>query len=135
MTRRFYLSTRMDRSEEGARISRALKARGWECTFDWTSLQDSESTDLSMLAQTEIEGIRQADVVVVFLPGGFGTHAEIGAAIALGKPVILHSPSQAVLETPYPCVFHYHPKVRLIVSKEVDVESVLAALPASQFPD
>jgi Nucleoside 2-deoxyribosyltransferase len=129
MARRFYLSTKKDRSADGAATLHALTERGWQCTFDWTAFQESGAANLPTLAQAEIEGIRQADILIVLLPGGFGTHVEIGAALALEKPVILHTPSRAVLETPYPCAFHYHPGVRLIVSSEVDVESIIAALP------
>lgn len=129
MTGRFYLSTRKDRSEEGACVSRALVDRGWECTFDWTSLNDSTTRDFPRIAGLEIGGVRQADVVIVLLPGGFGTHVEIGAAIALEKTIILHSPSQAILDTPYPCVFHYHRLVKILVSEQIDIEAVLNALP------
>jgi hypothetical protein len=64
----------------------------------------------------------------VLLPGGFGTHVEIGAALALGKPVILHSPDQKTLETPYPCVFHHNPGVKLLLSEIIDVDAVLACM-------
>jgi hypothetical protein len=30
--------------------------------------------------------VRDADVLIVLLPGGYGTHVEIGAALALEKP-------------------------------------------------
>jgi nucleoside 2-deoxyribosyltransferase len=83
-----------------------------------------------MLAGLEIDGIRNADVLIALLPGGFGTHVEIGAALAFGKPIIIHSPNQTVLETPYPCVFHYHPLVRLIVSGCMDIDAVLSFLPS-----
>jgi hypothetical protein len=129
MARRFYLSTRKDRSDEGACLSNALQTRGWECTYEWTTLKGIGPAEYSAVAQAEIDGIRQADVVIVLLPGGFGTHAEIGAALAFRKPIILHSPNRAVLEAPYPCVFHYHPMVKLIVSPEINVESIVAALP------
>ncbi len=128
MCRKFYLSTKKDRGEESALIANALKNLGWVCTFDWTALKDVSPSEYPAVANSEIEGIRQADVVLVLLPGGYGTHAEIGAALALGKPVIIHSPNRQVLETPYPCVFHYHPKVKLIVSAEVDIDAILASL-------
>jgi hypothetical protein len=71
---------------------------------------------------------QNSDVLIVLLPGGFGTHVEIGAALALGKCVILHSPDQKTLETPYPCVFHYHPSVKLIVSETLDPDTILRSL-------
>ena len=70
--------------------------------------------------------MRRADVLIVLLPGGYGTHVEIGAALALSKPVILHAPDRKTLETPYPCVFHYHPGVKLFVSEVLDLDAVLA---------
>jgi hypothetical protein len=80
------------------------------------------------VARQELDAIKNADVLIVLLPGGYGTHVEIGAALALGKPVILHSPDRETLNKPYPCVFHYHPGVKLIVSEVVDPEAILASL-------
>ena len=76
----------------------------------------------------EMAAVREADVLVVLLPGGYGTHVEIGAALALGKPVILHAPDRKTLDAPYPCVFHYHPRVKLLVSEVLDVDEVLACM-------
>ena len=62
------------------------------------------------------------------LPGGYGTHVEIGAALALGKPVILHAPDFNTLETPYRCIFHYHPGVKLLVSETLDINELVACM-------
>jgi hypothetical protein len=129
MSKRFYLSTRKDRGAEGAALTKALKDIGWECSFDWTALQDTSADQYPEIAQAEIAGVREADVLLVLLPGGYGTHAEIGAALALGKPIIIHAPNQQILDTPYPCVFHYHPGVRILISEVLDVEAVLAYMP------
>jgi len=66
--------------------------------------------------------------VIALLPGGRGTHVEIGAALALDKPVILYAPDRKTLDTPYPCPFHYHPAVKLLVSEVLVVDTVLACL-------
>ena len=130
MPKRFYLATKKDRSEQAAPLLAALKAKGWERTFTW-SAQDGGSTEgYGEIASAEIAAVREADVLIVLLPGGYGTHVEIGAALALGKPVILHAPDRKTLETPYPCVFHYHPGVKLLVSETVDAEAILALVSA-----
>jgi nucleoside 2-deoxyribosyltransferase-like protein len=129
MAKRYYLSTRKDRSSQAAPILEALKARGWERTFVWKDEGGSSPDGYAEAALAELEGVREADVLIVLLPGGFGTHVEIGAALALGKPVILHAPDQKTLETPYLCIFHYHPSVKLLVSEPVDIDAVLACLP------
>lgn len=128
MPRRFYLSTRKDRSVQAGLVLEALKAHGWERTFDWTD-QDYGPEGYADTALAELAGVRDADVLIVLLPGGHGTHVEIGAALALGKPVIIHAPDRKTLETPYPCVFHYHPGVKLLVSEVPDVNAVLACMP------
>jgi hypothetical protein len=128
MPGRFYLSTRMDRLHEGKALSDALVEHGWSCTFNWTALGRFASDQFPNVAQAEVEGIREADVLIALLPGGFGTHVEIGVALALGKTIILHAQTQEVLETPYPCVFHYHPAIRILISKALDVNAFLSQL-------
>jgi nucleoside 2-deoxyribosyltransferase len=128
MPKRFYLSTRKDRGAEGAALLQALKSRGWECTFNWTAQPEGGPAKYSEIALAEIAAVQDADVLVVLLPGGYGTHVEIGAALALGKPVIMHAPDRQTLETPYPCVFHYHPKVKLLLSEVLDVDVALKCI-------
>jgi len=128
MAKRFYLSTRKDDGARANAVSEALNARGWERTYEWKAGDGKGSDGYARLAVEELEGIRAADVLVVLFPGGFGTHVEIGAALALGKLVIIHSPDQKTLETPYRCPFHYHPAVRLLISEVLDIEAVLACM-------
>jgi nucleoside 2-deoxyribosyltransferase len=127
---KFYLATRKDRVAHAEKLLEALKSRGWERTFTWAGEDKAGAEEYSELALAELAGVCEADVLIVLLPGGYGTHVEIGAALALGKPVILHAPDQKTLHTPYPCVFHYHPGVKLLVSEVVDVNAILGCMPA-----
>jgi nucleoside 2-deoxyribosyltransferase len=128
MAKHFYVSSRKDRSAEADALSEKLKARGWERTYKWTA-HGGEGTDgHAKVALAELEGVQKADVLIVLLPGGFGTHVEIGAALALGKPVILHSPNRETLETPYPCIFHHHPSVKRLISETLELEALLAEM-------
>ncbi len=106
MPKRFYLATRKDRGQQAEPLLEALKAQGWERTFVWTAQDEASTHGYAEVALKELAGVREADVLIVLLPGGYGTHVEIGAALALGKPVILHAPDRKTLETPYPCSFH-----------------------------
>ena len=129
MPKHFYLSTRKDRSSQAKVVLESLKAHGWEPTFVWSDVDDNGPDGYADVALAELEGVREADVLIVLLPGGYGTHVEIGAALALGKPVIIHAPDHKTLETPYPCIFHYHPGVKLLVSEVLDSEAILACMP------
>jgi nucleoside 2-deoxyribosyltransferase len=129
MTKRFYLATRKDRATEANAIAEALKAQGWERTLTWSDQEGASPTAHAELAQAELRAVSEAEVLIVMLPGGYGTHVEIGAALALGKPVILHTPDRKTLETPYPCVFHYHPGITLLISENLDINALLDLLP------
>src|SRR6266566_1292456 len=131
MPKQFYLSTRKDRLGQAASLLDALKNAGWKQTFAWTDQDAKNPTEYAEVAKAELAGVQEADVLIVLLPGGYGTHVEIGAALALGKPVILHSPDRKTLETPYACVFHCHPGVKILVSEILDVDAILACLPPS----
>jgi nucleoside 2-deoxyribosyltransferase len=128
MTKRFYLATRRDRADEANAISAALHSHGWERTLTWSAQEGVGPAAHSELAQAELRAVAVADVLIVMLPGGYGTHVEIGAALALGKPVILHAANRKVLETPYPCVFHYHPGIKLLVSESLSIDELLSQL-------
>src|ERR1700688_3579612 len=130
MSKRFYIATRKDREAQANTISDALKALGWQRTFIWTAQDVGDKDQYAMVAQQELDAIRDAEVLIVLLPGGYGTHVEIGAALALGKPVILHAPDRKTLDSPYPCPFHHHPNVKLLISEETDIATFMKCLPA-----
>ena len=125
---RFYLSTRKDRSSDAETIAKALISHGWVRTFDWGLHKTIDPHEYGSIAEAEIQGVREADALIVLLPGGFGTHVEIGVALALGKHVVLHAPDEDALTTPYACVFHYHPNVTRLISRRLDANDVLTAL-------
>lgn len=128
VAKRFYVATRKDRSAQADALSEILGAEGWERTFAWTELDASNPDEFAATAVAEVEAVRRADVLIVLLPGGYGTHVEIGAALALGKPVILHAPDRKTLQTPYPCVFHYHPGVKVLISEILDMGALAVVM-------
>jgi nucleoside 2-deoxyribosyltransferase len=128
MPKRFYLATRKDRAKEADEISETLKKHGWERTLTWKSEENRDAEDHSRIAVDEMDAIRKADVLIVSFPAGRGTHVEIGIALALGKRIILHAPSREVLDDPYPCPFHYHPNMKIVISERFDASALLPHL-------
>jgi hypothetical protein len=72
-----------------------------------------------------------AELVVLLLPGRFGTHAELGMALASAenKRILLWS------ETPAPfdgtegfCVFYHHPAVERVVCPFEELLAMLARI-------
>ena len=74
-----------------------------EQTYDWTTgtFQD----DPLEVAEGEFDGVVAADAFVALLPGGLGTHSELGMALAAEVPTVV------VGSTPQRCVGQLLPQV------------------------
>lgn len=83
---RVYVATAFHNREERTKAIQALAELGIGITYDWAV---EKEVDLASAGQADLDGVAKADAVVVLLPGGKGTHVEIGYALALEVPVIL----------------------------------------------
>lgn len=118
---KFYVASGVSNAEKVNRAAAALTSSGHTRTYDWTTHGDVSKADPSFkrhVADSESRGVLDAELVVLLLPGRFGTHAELGIALAsaAGKRILLWS------ETPAPfdgtegfCVFYHHPSVERVV--------------------
>ena len=105
---------------------------GNEVTHDWMSYELPKRTHktMGMYAHNDIRGVTNADVVIFVMDDDSyayrGTFTELGAALALRKPIIMYTPEG----TQY-CktnVFWHHPSIHHHqtwkgVLKEVDILS------------
>lgn len=117
---KFYVASGVSNAEKVNQAAAALTAAGHERTYDWTTHGDVSKADQSFkqhVAASESRGVLDADLVVLLLPGRFGTHTELGMALATSdhKRILLWS------ETPAPfdgtegfCVFYHHPAVERV---------------------
>jgi hypothetical protein len=82
---KFYVATKLERAEDQKAIVTWLKNLGHEITYDWSvhgSVQSEGLDRIREVAMNESRGVLDADLVIVILPGGRGTHAELGMALA-----------------------------------------------------
>lgn len=92
---KFYVSTALRNAAQAGRLAEALESResrGHELTNGWMRRAAEEGADIAGMAgiaAAEMDGVMEADAVMVVLPGERGTHAELGMALAAGKPVVL----------------------------------------------
>jgi hypothetical protein len=68
MPKGFYLATRKDRLDQAAPLLDALRANGWNRTFAWTNQDVHNRAEHADIAQAELAGVREADVLIVLLP-------------------------------------------------------------------
>ncbi len=109
---KYYIATSTARAASHNLVRDLLMGFGHEITYDWTSHGSVRQTTLARLrevAHAEFQAILDSDFVLVLLPGGKGTHAELGFSIANQKRVFLHSEDPSVFEIgPQACAFYHH---------------------------
>lgn len=113
-----YIATGLANHAQHNRVRDLLLEKGVGLTYDWTThgpVWQKGKAVIKEVSVNEIEGVLNANLVIVILPGGRGTHVELGAAIAAHKPVILYCPTPetkrlltACQET---CAFYHHPNI------------------------
>jgi hypothetical protein len=124
-----YLAAAYERADEMRGVRDALEASGHLVTSRWINHHDGEvpaaigSDALNAspeahyrYALTDLEDLREADTMISFTGGGRGgRHAEFGAALILGKRLILVGQREHVFHT-LPQVEHYPDWARLMLS-------------------
>ncbi len=78
-------------------MSKNLQNKGYIYTYDWT-VNESASTieDLREIGLNEKNAVMDADIIIVILPAGKGSHIELGIALGQGKRIYLYSPNDEV---------------------------------------
>ena len=131
---KFYVASGVPNAERVNQASRVLAARGHQRTYDWTKHGDVSAESLERkreVARTEAQAVVDAELVALLLPGRFGTHAELGIAIAssANKRILLWSESSAPFDgTSGFCVFYHHPAIERVVCPFEELLDTLSAL-------
>lgn len=91
---RFYIATGLVNAEHARKAAEVLRRNGHEQTYDWTThgdIRHEGAERMSEVAFNELRAVRDAELVVALLPGGQGTHTELGVALATrsNKRIIL----------------------------------------------
>lgn len=127
---RFYVATSVENRAAADELADLLIAAGWKQTHRWTAvdpvLEGSDEHTRRAIALADLGGVLLADLVVVLAPGRRGTHAELGAALATGKRVVLVADSPESLrsdgvESP----FYAHPLVERVYGSVQDAAEYL----------
>ncbi|GGA70071.1 nucleoside 2-deoxyribosyltransferase [Ornithinibacillus halotolerans] len=89
---KFYIASGLENKEIVQIVRDELIEAGHIHTYDWT--QNNRATtkaELQVIGEAERKAVSDSDVILILLPGGKGTHTELGMAIALGKKIHLYS--------------------------------------------
>lgn len=115
---KYYIATSLSRKDDHNYVRDCLNQENFRLTYDWTlEILNSHYVDdleaLAKRASEELAGVLNSDVVLVLLPGGIGTQAELGAALASGKKVFLHARNGLVDEHNQTSIFYRHENVNV----------------------
>ncbi|CAG7645044.1 nucleoside 2-deoxyribosyltransferase [Paenibacillus allorhizosphaerae] len=94
---KFYVASSFKNIEKVRYVSEQLKHLGFTHTYDWTNPGGALTLErLKEIGQQERNAVIEADLVIVILPAGKGSHIELGIALGLGKKVYLYAPDDEV---------------------------------------
>ena len=131
---KFYVASGVKNAARVNQAAAVLTANGHQRTYDWTRHGDVSAEPYARkqeVASLEAQAVLDAELVILLLPGGFGTHAELGLSIASSahKRVLLWSETSAPFDGPEGfCVFYHHPAVERIVCPFSELLSRLESL-------
>ncbi|WP_102027580.1 nucleoside 2-deoxyribosyltransferase [Salirhabdus sp. Marseille-P4669] len=105
---KFYIASSLKNRELVRYVARRLENKGHVLTYDWTKNERVENyEDLKAIGEAEIKGVKEADFVVMLMPGGVGSHVELGIALGLGKRVYLYTQDHDIYDITNTCTFYY----------------------------
>lgn len=110
MSRQVYVGAGLEHWQIVRKIHAELRHANWQISYDWTAPVgnghvpwDYGPDNLRRCAVEEILAVKRSNVVVICLLGGRnrGTHNELGAALALDRPVVLWTPQSPFCQDCY----------------------------------
>lgn len=133
MGAKVYIASSLENAAAVRRLRDLLVWQGHTVTYDWTehgSVQSEGPERIAAVAAAEEAGVRAAELLIALLPGGRGTHVEIGIALGARVPVVLHGVDAYDRE----CAFYRSNGVLDRMASSVALEGVAAAVTAWHAP-
>lgn len=113
---KFYVASSFINKEQVRYVSQKLVDYGFIHTYDWTkNNRASTLSELEDIGSKEKNAVMDSDVVVILLPGGKGSHIELGLALAGDKKVFLYSPNDEINDLSLTSTFYHLPEVEKVV--------------------
>ena len=101
MPAKFYVASTLSNADQAKIAINRLCDFGHEVSYDWTTHGFAPIEERKEIAQKELQGVIDADLLFVVWPGGGGTHVEMGVAISLKKPIIFVAPESLEREVSF----------------------------------
>ncbi|RIU93382.1 group-specific protein [Oceanobacillus picturae] len=88
---KYYIASSFQNKENVQAVSQYLFSKGHVNTYDWTLNERANTVEqLERIGTLEKQAVADCDLFILYLPGGKGSHVELGLALAYGKKVIMY---------------------------------------------
>ncbi|WLR42176.1 nucleoside 2-deoxyribosyltransferase [Bacillus carboniphilus] len=112
---KFYIASSFQNKQQVIELSSILKENGHFHTYDWTKNQRANSLKaLTEIGEAEKQAVLDCDLFILLLPGGIGSHVELGMALALKKTIYIYAPSQEYFDFENTTTFYHDQGVQIV---------------------
>ena len=118
---RFYVASSIHNAENVKKVVSLMERNGHQLTYDWVkdgNVRSDGPDRMGEVAFFELRSVIDAELVLVMLPGGAGTHTELGISLAsrTNKRILVWSEDSSDFTDPKKnCVFYFHPAIERLV--------------------
>ncbi|MBS4175632.1 group-specific protein [Bacillus sp. FJAT-49736] len=124
---KFYIASSFQNVETVRNLSRKLVEIGMQQTYDWTQNErTSAEEELRKIGVKEKEAVLESDIFILVLPGGKGSHTELGIAIGsrVGR-IYIFSPGSVSGQETLATTFYHLPEVEIVHGSVGDLVELL----------
>ncbi|MGO4500694.1 group-specific protein [Paenibacillus sp. 2RAB27] len=113
---KFYLASSFKNIDNVRYVAKQLKSMGYLQTYDWTMHTGIDSLqELAAIGAKEKEAVLRADLFIIMLPAGKGSHVELGLALGAGKAIFMYSANDEMNDIDKTSTFYQLPEVQKII--------------------
>lgn len=127
---KYYIASSFANKEIVNQTIKSLNNLGFINTYNWTLNEKADNKlKLKKIGLEELNAVKDADILIAILPGGKGTHIEIGIALGCNKTIIIAYFNEELVSIENSATFYHHENVKLIlVTEENIVDELVKAL-------
>ncbi|MDQ0888577.1 nucleoside 2-deoxyribosyltransferase [Paenibacillus sp. V4I9] len=129
---KFYIASSLRNVGNVRDVAEVLKSRGFAQTYDWTTHSKVDSiSKLREIGNEEVAGVLDADVVIIMMPAGKGSHVELGIALGTKKKIYLYSSTHEINDIGTTSTFYHLDEVEQCIGS---LEYLISTISMSHTP-
>lgn len=127
---KYYIASSFANKEIVNLTIKSLNNLGFINTYNWTLNEKADNKlKLKNIGIEELNAVMDTDILIAILPGGKGTHIEMGIAIGFNKPVLIAYFNKELISVDNSATFYHLDNVKhILVTEENIVDKLVKTL-------